>query len=432
MQGRTLATIALSLVVGASEAQQVVREGAGPRREALDKLERTPFEASHWGHLSSWSPKEVTAGDVSGKVVLIVTWAGWYPSAMQALPVAQEMHRKYSKEGLVVVGVHHPQGFEGAAAKASGRGVGFAIAHDAEGKFREALKVDQDPDFYLIDRAGQLRYADIATGSVEEAVKELVAESRQDAAALNDRLAEAARAAEQAFRQTVQINQEIDLRELPEVSFDQPTDRDWQAVQERWPEIADSRGERRPLRNPPVVSIPEGLIRHPRIPATAGRAQVIYFWSPNLVSVESQLLEPMNRLQRQHARDVVVVSVLGPLETRRSSRQEEEEAELQRRMAEVMERMARSGRLNHSLVFDPQSSYFQSLEQNRELEFRRNTQVGEATGFVLVTDSAGRLRWWGVTGDPSFRAALDQVLRIDPGIRNRRQAEAEYIRARGQ
>eukprot|EP01026_Neomeris_dumetosa_P041903 TRINITY_DN34785_c0_g1_i1.p1 TRINITY_DN34785_c0_g1~~TRINITY_DN34785_c0_g1_i1.p1 ORF type:complete len:231 (+),score=46.48 TRINITY_DN34785_c0_g1_i1:174-866(+) len=219
MMKRLISAMACAVLAGSAGAD-VVREGAGERRAKLDAMELKAFDDGALKGLSDWS-SEVTKAQTSGKVVLLVTWASWYSPSQQVLPLAQQLSQKHSD--LVVIGVHHPKGFERAAAVAKSRGVSFPIAHDADGKLREALMVDQDPDFYVIDRAGQMRYADIATGSVTKAVEELIGESRQDASTLNDRLA-AQRAAEEArFRATGKINQEVDLRSLPEIPFQPPS-----------------------------------------------------------------------------------------------------------------------------------------------------------------------------------------------------------------
>ena len=52
----------------------------------------------------------------------------------------------------------------------------YPVAVDHRGRTVEEYRVDSYPDYYLIDRAGILRYADIADNELERAVKELLAE----------------------------------------------------------------------------------------------------------------------------------------------------------------------------------------------------------------------------------------------------------------
>lgn len=52
----------------------------------------------------------------------------------------------------------------------------YPIAIDVEGKTVGAFAVDSFPDYYLIDRAGNLRVADLANADLERAVQVLLAE----------------------------------------------------------------------------------------------------------------------------------------------------------------------------------------------------------------------------------------------------------------
>ena len=92
----------------------VLREGSGARRSELTKMELAPFPVAAWGGLTDWTGGVApTSESMNGKPVLIVTWAGWYPvSVNQGLKPAQDMAAKYADKGLVVVGVHHDQGWD--------------------------------------------------------------------------------------------------------------------------------------------------------------------------------------------------------------------------------------------------------------------------------------------------------------------------------
>src|SRR5690606_34092120 len=155
------ATLALA---GTALAQNVVREGAGTRRQQLDDMELKPFPAEAWGHLSQWTGEPVQPG--AGEPALIVTFASWYAPSMTGVSIAQRMPERDAEQGLKAVAGHDSRGYEDAAEVLEQRKITIPVALDAEGKFRQALKVDQDPDFYIIDRAGRLRYADIDTRSV--------------------------------------------------------------------------------------------------------------------------------------------------------------------------------------------------------------------------------------------------------------------------
>ena len=56
------------------------------------------------------------------------------------------------------------------------QGIGYPVAIDVEKKTTTAFQVDSFPDYYLIDRAGRLRFADLANGELDRAVQLLLGE----------------------------------------------------------------------------------------------------------------------------------------------------------------------------------------------------------------------------------------------------------------
>lgn len=55
------------------------------------------------------------------------------------------------------------------------QGIPYPVAVD-KGTTTESFRVDSYPDYYLIDRAGKLRVADLANRDLDRAVKVLLAE----------------------------------------------------------------------------------------------------------------------------------------------------------------------------------------------------------------------------------------------------------------
>lgn len=64
------------------------------------------------------------------------------------------------------------------------RGIDYPIAIDVDKQTTRAFAVDSFPDYYLIDRMGNLRVADLANSDLERVVKVLLAESPTVPAAL--------------------------------------------------------------------------------------------------------------------------------------------------------------------------------------------------------------------------------------------------------
>src|SRR5690606_31481296 len=149
----------------------------------------------------------------------------------------------------------------------------------------QALKVDQDPDFYIIDRAGRLRFADVHTNSVSDAVAEVVTETRDAAADLPDILAAQRAAEEAARRRTGGINPEANLSDLPD--FDPQVGAEmYEAARwpERWKEFEEERLQRRGRfgeADVTTLAIPPDIEQFGQPLRTGGRAIVAYLWFPD-------------------------------------------------------------------------------------------------------------------------------------------------------
>lgn len=92
------------------------------------------------------------------------------------MPKLIETHRRLKDQGLVLIGIHTTNGGEKMEAYAKEAGIDFPIAIDVDKKTTTAFAVDSYPDYYLIDRSGKLRVADIQNGDFERALEVLLAE----------------------------------------------------------------------------------------------------------------------------------------------------------------------------------------------------------------------------------------------------------------
>src|SRR5262249_52791196 len=115
--------IVLSASVSAQPDSGLRFRGVGASRKALDEMQLKPFDQSLWSNLSDWSGAPLTTAATEGKVVMIVTWAGWHKISHPAVRTAESLYEKFKDQGLVVVGVHNPRAFETAAAAAKDLGI---------------------------------------------------------------------------------------------------------------------------------------------------------------------------------------------------------------------------------------------------------------------------------------------------------------------
>ena len=443
----TLAAIALP-ALGQAE---IAREGAGSRRDALDKMELTPFDKGLLSGLADWKLGDpVAPGDTAGKVVLIYTFSGYLPTAVRPMTIVNRLAETYGDDGLIVIGVHDSEAYEDGIKAAERRRVGFPIARDAGNALRAALKVDQDPDFYLIDRAGRLRFADIETASVERAVSTLIDESTDDAETLLDRRAAAdARAAEEA-RRTARLRSQIDLKNLPWVPFAPPSAEAYESAD--WPEIKREDNNRRQRgRNQPTgpvrIQFNNDMDWRPNPPRnTEGRARLIYLFNDNILgdfntggASPAAFFAAMDQIQTEHYRDLIVVGAYIPAvqdnNRRRRGNDDEDAAERTKKAQEVFDTVTNNMPVNHLRVNDYAGTTLTGGISPNTPDSSRSSSRG--TTFILpyhiLVDSSGVVRWHGnISGSPqrfaAWEAALKKVLDNDPGIRARRAAEQAYLR----
>jgi peroxiredoxin len=92
------------------------------------------------------------------------------------MPHLKELHERYKDQGLVIVGLHTTNQGEKMADFVKEQALPWPVAVDIGNKTTSAFKVDSYPDYYLIDRAGRLRVADLQNSDLERAIKILLAE----------------------------------------------------------------------------------------------------------------------------------------------------------------------------------------------------------------------------------------------------------------
>jgi len=156
-------------------------EGDGRRRGAVAKFDRCP-DAPSLGAISHWTPageaigKAAALEELKGKIVVIDFWATWCAPCLAAIPKNNELARKYADKGVVFLGVCHPEGGEKMLDIVRAKGVEYTVCLDTRGEGIANYAVDSYPDYYIIDRDGRLRGADVGNNSVAAAIDALLAE----------------------------------------------------------------------------------------------------------------------------------------------------------------------------------------------------------------------------------------------------------------
>ena len=156
-------------------------EGDGRRRGAVARFDQCPVAPS-LGAISQWTPageavgKATSLDELKGKIVVLDFWATWCGPCIASIPKNNALAKKYADKGVVLIGVCHPEGGDKMLETVRSKGIEYTVCLDTRGEASASYVVDSYPDYYIIDRDGHLRGADIGNGSVEAAIESLLAE----------------------------------------------------------------------------------------------------------------------------------------------------------------------------------------------------------------------------------------------------------------
>lgn len=417
---RTSWTIALlsALAFAAPALAQPVRDGSGEQRASLDKMELKPFTHDVWSKLSDWQNGELAEGLTKDKVVLILAYNDFAPAPRKAMALAKKLAAAHGAQGLIVVAAHAERGWADAE-KPKVEDGSLRLAHDAKGEFRKALFAQSDPDWYLIDRAGQMRYAGISTESVESATSQLLAEDAAKAGGTKAAIDAAAASKDAAERKARASRENVDLTKFPELPFTRPDETEYSKA--NWPKLPRDESKQQELvyLEPKDVALPDtGWF--PYKPSMAGKLVFLYFWHPDANNVMT-IGDRLDILARQHQRDVLFVGVVTDFDGVNLSGKNIKLRKDQRDVEKLSERMA-------EYVKNRQFDQYFLVDNGRGV---MDSIFGTADTPLLLAllSSDGKTRWWGDKPVVSYEAALTRMLQVDPGVQARRKAEDAWLNA---
>ena len=154
-------------------AQRELQRLRGTTRVSSTKTLQDLGAAPELSGLSNWiNSKPLTLQKLRGKVVLVDFWTYSCINCLRTLPHVKAWYRAYSKDGLVVLGVHTPEfAFEHVPSNVRGAvhrlGVTYPVALDNDYKTWNAFHNQYWPAKYLIDRRGHLRFVHFGEGEYD-------------------------------------------------------------------------------------------------------------------------------------------------------------------------------------------------------------------------------------------------------------------------
>jgi thiol-disulfide isomerase/thioredoxin len=129
-----------------------------------------------------------------GTVVLVDFWTYVCGNCTRSLPLLTELHDRYGRDDLVIVGVHTPEVAvdrrpANVATAVRQLGIGYPVGMDNDFAAWNRWGVEAWPTLFLVDRAGHVRRRHVGEGgtrATRRAVERLVAE-RPDLGLVNER-----------------------------------------------------------------------------------------------------------------------------------------------------------------------------------------------------------------------------------------------------
>lgn len=108
--------------------------------------------------LKSRSGENIKLSEMRGDVVMINFWASWCAPCRQEMPLLEEMYKKYSDLGFVLLGVNVEEDSSKAGELLRDIPVTFPILYDNTNKVTKLYKVVAMPSTVMVDRDGNMRY----------------------------------------------------------------------------------------------------------------------------------------------------------------------------------------------------------------------------------------------------------------------------------
>jgi len=399
-----------------TKADPYRRLGGPDHLVELRALETHALDFEKLADLESWSGDPITAESLKGRVLILLAWDQHEARSVRLLPTLSRLNRTL-KDKAVCLAVHSKDGWDDAKERIAAGRVPIATAHDTDGSFFEMLRVDEHPNLFIVDKAGQIRIADLDPRDLTRAVNALSRETPEQARADLPRrielFAQASRLTvpsdmpnpDAAPQQTTPSTPGRPVRSVPSNPVE-PQDEIQPAAPRppasaysaaAWPEInrqginaTNIQGKRLPV----ALGNENWLTERPER-ALNEHVMILDFWA-TWCGPCIRASPTLDRLQIQYKGDLLVMGISGQSA---GSRYPEDERAIRSFIA--------GHPVSYSHLHDAQQRVYRSL---------RITGIPH----VLVISTDGIIRWQGNPLDANFQRAVDSVVRADPLLAARR------------
>lgn len=141
------------------------------RFEPLLRSRRAPaFQVNQW---TNTKPLHPAARE--GKIIVLTFWSTWCQPCLNSIDFNNQLHQHYADQDVMVIGICNTDGSEDMAKIVKTRNIEYPVAIDDNGdKSVLAYEVQAIPTYFVIDREGRLRFADIKRGHLADAIEYLL------------------------------------------------------------------------------------------------------------------------------------------------------------------------------------------------------------------------------------------------------------------
>lgn len=110
-----------------------------------------------------------------GKVVVVTFWSTWCPPCLNSIRFNNKLYQHYKNKNVTFIGVCANEGSQDMAKIIESKGIQYPVCCDVpSNKSILTYEVQSIPSYFVIDRTGRLRFADVKRGRVDDAIEYLL------------------------------------------------------------------------------------------------------------------------------------------------------------------------------------------------------------------------------------------------------------------